>query len=144
MGGDAGANGESDTEAQTAPGTEGYILLIDDEPSILDVLVDFLRDDEHYEVWAAHSGEEALRLAKEAPPGLILMDVTLPGEDMETVVQALRARPGWRSVPLAILSGAEDLSQLTARLGAQAYLKKPFNLEEVGQLAERMGVPRRW
>jgi CheY-like chemotaxis protein len=143
MGGYRDANRDPGTEAHTSPNTGGYVLLIDDDPGILGVLVDLLRDDENFDVYSALSAEEALRATPAAPPGLILMDVRLPGEDTRAVVAALRARPGWRSVPLAICSGVRDLSQLAVELGAQAYLGKPFDVDDVVQLVEHMGVPRR-
>lgn len=120
-----------------------YILLIDDEEMILDVLIALLRDDEGYEVYATRSGEEALRVAPAAMPGLILMDLTLPQGDPEDIAHRLRSRPGWRDVALVICSGAERLREEAERLGAIGYLAKPFGLADVIDLVERLGVPRR-
>ena len=102
-----------------------------------------LRDDEGYEVYATRSGEEALRVAPAAMPGLILMDLTLPQGDPEDIAHRLRSRPGWRDVALVICSGAERLREEAERLGAIGYLAKPFGLADVIDLVERLGVPRR-
>lgn len=139
----AGASGNGDVSRE--PGRDGgeYILLIDDEEPILDVLVALLRDDEGYEVYTARSGEEALHVAPPAVPGLILMDLSLPDGDPKDVAQSLRSRPGWQDVALVICSGADRLREEADRLGATDCLPKPFGLTDVTDLVERLGLPRR-
>ena len=130
--------------AELAGGTEGrYILVIDDEDAILEIVVELLRDEEQYEVYAARSGAEALRLAPATPPGLVLMDVTLPNESAEEVARALRARPGWQDVALVICSGTVRIRQLAEQLEARGYLAKPFDLNDLLAVVARFGVPRR-
>jgi CheY-like chemotaxis protein len=120
-----------------------YILLIDDETAILDVLVSLLRDEEGYDVYAAHSGTEALHIAPEPRPGLVLMDVTLRDERADDVVHALRARPGWHDIALVICSASPHIRQFTEQLGAREYLAKPFDLDDLLALVGRYDVPRR-
>lgn len=141
----SGISGEAhDQGAESAAGAGGrYILLIDDEDAILDVLVALLRDEECYEVYAAHSGAEALAIVPETQPGLVLMDVTLHNERAEEVAQSLRARPGWRDVALVICSAAPHIQQFAEQLEAREYLAKPFDLNELLALVARFGVPRR-
>lgn len=120
-----------------------YILVIDDEDAILDVFVSLLRDEEGFEVYAAHSGAEALRIAPEPRPGLVLMDVTLRDERADEVVGALRARPGWHDVALVICSASPRIQQFVEELDAREHLAKPFDLDDLLALVERYGVPRR-
>ncbi|HEY7779815.1 MAG TPA: response regulator [Ktedonobacterales bacterium] len=135
----------SDTEAlpggvsPTRPG--GYILVIDDERMILDILYELLHDDEGYEVVAAESGDEALRAPTEPAPALILMDVRLLGEDSEPIARALRARPGWDAAALIVCSGIDDIDDAERRLGAQGHLAKPFDVDDVLALANEWVGP---
>jgi CheY-like chemotaxis protein len=140
----AGASGNGDVSREPVGAGGGeYILLIDDEETILDVLVALLRDDEGYEVYTARSGEEALHVAPPAAPGLILMDLSLPDGDPKDLAQRLRSRPGWQDVALVICSGAERLREEADRLGATDCLPKPFGLTDVTDLVERLGLPHR-
>jgi CheY-like chemotaxis protein len=125
-------------------GADGhYILLIDDEEAILDVLVALLRDEEGYQVCAARSGVEALQIAPERPPALVLMDATLRNEITEDVVRSLRSRPGWEGVAVVIVTAAPRIQQLAEQLNARAYLAKPFDLDDLLALVARFGVRQR-
>jgi DNA-binding response OmpR family regulator len=141
----AASPGEGDVpaadESATREARGQYILLIDDEDTILDVLVTLLHDEEGYVVFAARSGAEALRIAPESAPAFVLLDVTLHGENAEEVVQALRARPGWNAVTLVICSAIPRLHEVARELGAQEQLAKPFDLDELLAVVERYGPP---
>jgi CheY-like chemotaxis protein len=115
----------------------GPILLIDDEETILDVLLAVLRDDEGYAVWTAHSGHEALSMLPPNPPALVMMDATLPNERPEEVVRALRSVSGWERAALVICSAIPRIEEVAEELGADAYLAKPFDLEDLLAIARR-------
>jgi two-component system, OmpR family, KDP operon response regulator KdpE len=105
------------------------VLVVDDEPQIRRALATNLRARE-YEVDLAATGEEALRLAAERHPDVVILDIGLPGIDGIEVVRGLR---GWSSVPIIILSVREDEHDKVEALdaGADDYLPKPFGMNEL-------------
>ncbi len=137
---DAGGNQTFSAAAGVGP-SAGYILLIDDEEAILDVLIAVLRDDEGYEVLAVRSGRDALSAAPQAPPSFIMMDVTLPNEKPSEVVRLLRGRPGWERAAVVICSAIPRLREVAEQLGADGWLPKPFELDDLIALARRFATP---
>jgi len=105
------------------------VLVVDDDRQICRALLVGLTK-QGYDVQLATSGEEALDLAVEAPPGLILLDLGLPGMSGVDVCRELRQ---WSRVPIIVLSAqGEDRTKVAALdSGADDYLTKPFGLEEL-------------
>ena len=114
-----------------------YVLIIDDDPAIVDLLVALLQEDEGYSVRAAHSVRQVLEDTPIEPPGLILLDITLPGEKPDDLTPSLRRLPGWFDTPIVLCSGRDSLPEIAERVGAVAYLNKPFSLDDVTDLAHR-------
>ena len=106
------------------------VLVVDDEPSLADLLTLALQY-EGWEVRSAGTGGEALRLADEFRPDAVLLDMMLPDFDGIEVVRRLRAAD--RTVPVLFLSARDDVEDRRAGLsaGAQGYLTKPFSLDAV-------------
>jgi two-component system OmpR family response regulator len=121
-----------------APETSGHggLLVVDDEPFLRDAVAASLRF-LGYEVTTAENGTDALRLARENPFDLVVLDVMLPDIDGFDIVGRLR-RDGLR-VPVIFLTArdaqADKITGLT--LGGDDYMTKPFGLEE---LAARVGT----
>jgi DNA-binding NarL/FixJ family response regulator len=118
---------------------EGRILVVDDDPSIRDLLTELLAR-AGYETVAASSGEEALALAREAAPSLVVLDVNLPGTNGYTVCNELRHSMG-RRLPIMFLSGdrTESFDRVAGLLiGADDYVAKPFDPDELIARVERM------
>ncbi len=105
------------------------ILLVDDEPAIQRALGPLLRS-RGYDVTIAGTGAEALRLAAERPPDLIVLDLGLP--DLEGTEVCRRVRLG-STVPIVVLSarGGEEDKVQALDLGADDYVTKPFGPEEL-------------
>jgi two-component system KDP operon response regulator KdpE len=118
------------------------LLLVDDEPQILRALrVNFKA--RSFDVDAAGTGEEALKLAAKHPPDAVILDLGLPGIDGLEVIRGLR---GWTSVPIIVLSVREEEAQKVAALdaGADDYVTKPFGMAELlarVRVALRRGAP---
>ena len=111
-------------------GSVGRILLVDDEPRILD----FVRRGLHAEgfsVDVASRGEEGLLMAVSQPYDLVILDLVMPGLDGAGILRKLLARKPSQSV--LILSALSDTGTKVAllELGAEDYLAKPFSLEEL-------------
>ena len=106
------------------------ILVVDDEPSIVDAVATSLRY-EGFEVEEAMTGRAALAAAQERPPDLIVLDVMLPDLDGLEVTRRLRA-DGIR-VPVLFLTAKDALDDKLAGLtiGGDDYVTKPFALAEV-------------
>jgi DNA-binding response OmpR family regulator len=104
------------------------VLIADDEPHILELVKISLEPDQ-YEVLQASDGEQALRLALQNVPDLILLDVQMPKMDGYQVCSALRSNGKTRSIPIYILSGKDKPAdkEKGRASGATAYLTKPFS-----------------
>ncbi|MBI3075994.1 MAG: sigma-54-dependent Fis family transcriptional regulator [Deltaproteobacteria bacterium] len=106
------------------------VLIVDDEPVILDTLGKVLRD-EDFEVTTARTGEEALARVQEEPPDAVLLDIWLPGLDGLETLKGLRGRaPG---VPVIMMSGHGDIETAVraTKLGAFDFLEKPLDRDKV-------------
>ncbi len=105
------------------------ILLIDDEPQILRALKTILTSG-HFKVLSAVNGEEGIALAASQSPDVIILDLTLPDMDGIEVCEQIRQ---WSQVPIIILSVRDGERDKVAALdkGADDYLTKPFNIEEL-------------
>ncbi len=106
------------------------ILVVDDEPNICALLSATLRLTD-YEVRVANAGHEALVVAEEFGPDLVVLDVMLPDLDGFQVAQRLRA--SGRPVPVLFLTARDSVEDRVAGLtvGGDDYVTKPFSLEEV-------------
>lgn len=108
------------------------ILLVDDNPTNLQVLYQALAD-QGYELLIAQSGEEALDVARNARPQLILLDINMPGMDGFETCRQLKADEETRDAVVIFLSARGDVADKVQGLdvGAVDYISKPFQFEEV-------------
>ncbi len=115
------------------------ILVVDDEPAVVDLLAYNLRK-AHYEVVTAFTGRQALETARLNPPDLVLLDLMLPEMDGLDVCRALRRES---RVPIIMLTArGEEIDRVVGlELGADDYVSKPFSLREL--LARVKAVLRR-
>ena len=107
------------------------ILVVDDSPSNLRTLIQFLRED--YKILVATNGSVALELARTERPDLILLDVIMPDMDGYQVCMELKADPRTRTIPVIFVTGdSEEGGELKGfDLGAVDYITKPFSLSIV-------------
>jgi CheY-like chemotaxis protein len=98
------------------------VLVVDDDPDILEAICDIL-ETEGYEVARARHGEEALMRVEARRPAVILLDLMMPVMDGVAFAQALRLRPAVRDVPIVVIS-ADGNPQRAASVGASGYLAK--------------------
>jgi len=105
------------------------VLIVDDEPLIVDLARDYL---EHagFEVLTAHDGEDALSTARDRRPDLVVLDLGLPGIDGLDVTRELRRDS---EIPIVMLTARDDELDrvLGLELGADDYITKPFSPREL-------------
>ncbi len=105
------------------------ILVVDDESAVTDLLAYNLRA-AHYEVLVAADGREALRLARESEPDLVLLDLMIPEVDGLEVCRELR-KSGDVPVIMITARGEETDRVVGLELGADDYVCKPFSVREL-------------
>ena len=108
------------------------ILVVEDEPDLLDLVVYNLRK-EGFKPIRAETGEKALILAKEERPDLILLDLMMPGLDGLEVCRRLRANDATADIPIVMVTARAEESDAVVGLsvGADDYVKKPFGVREL-------------
>jgi DNA-binding response OmpR family regulator len=123
-------------DIQTAP----HILIIDDDPGIRDLVVEYLRRND-MRVTAGASGRELLDVMDREAIDLLLLDLKLPGEDGMQLARMVRERA---NVPIILLTGRNEEADrvMGLELGADDYITKPFSNREL--LARVRAVLRRY
>ena len=116
--------------------SKGTVLIVDDEAGIRESLSGIF-EDEKYTVITAPTGEDALELAREQMPDLILLDVWLP--EMDGIETLSKLREIDNDIPVIIISGHGniELAVKATKLGAYDFLEKPLSLEKVLIVAKR-------
>jgi len=118
--------------SQPVQANSGEILVIDDDPTVRDLMARFLTK-LGFHVVTAESGAEALRLAKKVNPLLITLDVMMPEMDGWRVLKQLKADPELAEIPVIMVT-VVDNEPMAAALGASSYLIKPV-------VRDRLAVP---
>lgn len=105
------------------------ILLVDDEQEIVQFIRDAL-EDEGYVVLIAHDGTEALRVAQQHPPQLVILDIMMPSRDGFSVCIELREQ---LDIPILFLSAKQSEADKVQgfSVGADDYIMKPFSIKEL-------------
>jgi len=108
------------------------ILVVDDEPEIVGILK-FRIKSWGYEALSAASGREALKLADEEKPNLILLDVMMPGMSGFDVLKELKNKESTKSIPVIMITVAAAKHEIDEgiKLGAAYYLSKPYDAQEL-------------
>jgi len=114
------------------PGPRSKILLVDDE-KLIQRMTRFILERSNYEVHLAEDGKEAIRLARDLRPGLILLDIQMPRMDGFDVLQILKLTPETRDIPVVMMSSLAEVTDRSRglQLGAAEYLTKPFQATDL-------------
>ena len=113
--------------------TTESILLVDDNPTNLQMLFQLLEKSVGCKLLVAKNGETALTIARKTQPDLILLDIMMPGIDGFEVCRRLKADPVTSPIPVIFLSALDETADKVKglQLGAVDYVSKPFQAEEV-------------
>jgi len=110
-----------------------YILAVDDQPDMLEMIVRALQDGDQYIVGQATTGAEALRMIGERMPDLVVLDYKMKGMDGMAVVKSLRARAQTQFLPVLMLTAMTDEPSTRAGFdaGVTDYVTKPFSIPQL-------------
>ncbi len=106
------------------------ILLVDDEPQILQALAGLLQD-EDFEVLTAPEGETALKMVREEPPDLVMLDIALPGKDGLEILKDLKDQHPTLPVIMISAYGSVENAVKATRLGAYDFIEKPPHADKI-------------
>lgn len=112
------------------------ILVVDDDPDILEALSEIL-EAEGFEIRRARNGKEALERLEPDPPQLILLDLMMPVMDGWEFAQRMRQRPALSSIPIIVLSADRNVGSKALDIGAVGHLAKPFELNDLLEMVRR-------
>lgn len=114
------------------------VLVVDDEKDVCETISLMLEGAGH-ETLIAANGEDALKMATDEKPDLVLLDILLPGIDGFEVLSKLKVDTETQRIPIIIVSGKRDAeSVLKAKnLGSNEYLMKPFTAQELLKIISR-------
>ncbi|MFC1739222.1 response regulator [Planctomycetota bacterium] len=109
------------------------ILIVDDDAEIVELIVDVLARDGRFDMRTASSGYDAGLATQQFRPHLILLDYMLPDVNGDIVCQTIKKNPEFENTKIIIISGVvkQDEIDHLLKAGAEAFLKKPFNIVEL-------------
>ncbi|TAL17698.1 response regulator [bacterium] len=106
------------------------VLVVDDEPNIL-LSLEFILEEEGFEVKTAGDGEEALEIARSFSPDIVLLDVAMPRRDGYEVCRILKEEKNPARVIMLTAKGQPLERKKGLEVGADAYVSKPFHAGEL-------------
>ena len=113
------------------------ILIVDDEQDIVESLK-FVLEASHFTCYCAYNGEDGLRLAKEIIPDLIILDVMMPKINGYKISRLLKYDAKYKNIPILMVTARsqEEDKLIGEETGADEYITKPFELDEVVKKVE--------
>lgn len=108
-------------------------MIVDDDEGIRLMVRRMLSED--YTVVEAADGDEAVALTRQHRPNLVLMDILMPGKDGYSACHEIKTDPETKSIPVVMVSaiGHKLNERLSAEVGADGYITKPFSIERLLQ-----------
>ncbi len=109
------------------------VLVVDDDPEIVELFVDVLKRDGHFEVQTASTGYDAGVRTQSFLPDLVILDYMLPDINGNVVCKTIRENPDLAHIKILIISGLINQAEIDNLLtsGADDFIKKPFNITKV-------------
>ena len=123
----------------TSPSPSPLILLVVDDPGILDALR-VLFESEGYRVQTCEKGDyaESLRGEIGGLPDLIVLDVLLSGKDGRTICRTLKSHEATRRIPVVMISAHPGAEESVKEVGADAFVAKPFTIDDLLDTVETL------
>ncbi len=114
------------------------ILVADDDPAILEVIA-LILEFEGYEVNTTADGDNLRQIKKELPD-VILLDIWMSGVDGRDVCADLKKNPATKDIPIIMISANKDASQIAQQCGADDFIAKPFEMDELLSKVQRHSI----
>lgn len=124
-------------------GSRKRILVVDDDPAIVELFQDVLKRDARFEVQVAGTGYDAGLLTERFRPHLIVLDYKLPDINGHLVCQRIRSNPDLKDTKIIFISGVVDQREIDEllRAGGDEFIRKPFNIHTMmGRIQELLGM----
>jgi DNA-binding response OmpR family regulator len=112
------------------------IMIADDDPGIVDA-VEMILEFEGYEVTSTVDGSTVLEM-KDELPDLLLLDIWMSGEDGRDICKKLKQHPLTKNIPVIMISASRDIKQSAMDAGADDFLAKPFDMNELLKKIEEL------
>lgn len=112
------------------------ILVVEDDPQVAR-LISLVLQRNGYEAHVVSDGQSALARAREQKPRMIFADLTIRGMGGGALCSALKADPDTRAIPLVIISGDRDIAEKAHACGADDYMGKPFEFDDLVRLVRK-------
>lgn len=124
---------ENDIPTDVLEDPRKRILIVDDDPQIIEVFEEALKDDSRFVVKTAQNGYDAGLLTEQFKPHVILLDYMLPDINGNVVCERIRKNEALEGTKIIIVSGVIDQDEIDAmlKLGADDFVKKPFDVFEL-------------
>ena len=106
------------------------ILIAEDDKAIIEV-VKIILENEGYEVLQASQGKHIFAALEEHSPDMVLLDIWLFGEDGGQIARTIKSKPQTKDTPIVIMSANNETEKITKEAGADDFLLKPFNIEDL-------------
>lgn len=117
------------------------VLVVDDDRPLVAFITTVL-EEEAYVVQTAFNGHDGLNRAIESPPDLILMDLRMPIMDGWTCYRLLKQHQDTANIPVIVISADEAETEVHSDLGAEYFLRKPFDIDDLlSNLRKYLGLP---
>jgi CheY-like chemotaxis protein len=120
--------------------TERTMILVAEDSHTVQAMVSSRLERSGYDVLATDNGSDALRLAQEHRPALVILDIEMPGMTGVEVTRRLRADDGTRGIPVILLTSRDQDADVAAgyAAGASEYITKPFSPQELQSRVESL------
>lgn len=131
---------DSEGTCQMKPTTLPKVLVVDDNKDNANIIRQYLEIVGGYPILVAYNGDEALRLFETERPGIVLLDVMMPGRDGWEVCRAMKEHQAWgHAVRIIMVTALDDLANKHHALqtGADDFLEKPFDLKKLAATVSR-------
>jgi CheY-like chemotaxis protein len=116
-----------------------WVLVVDDDRSVRDLLETILRP--RYNVVVANTGVEALNVLRERPTDAVVLDLRMPDMDGRMFLTECRSQPRLATLPVLVVSAEPSAHEDSQRLGVQACLPKPFDVDSLLGAVEQLLEP---
>jgi CheY-like chemotaxis protein len=116
------------------------ILFCDDHALLRKLIALSMRGTPH-EFWVAASGAQAIEIARQVRPDVLVTDVAMPGMDGFELVARLRAEPGLRGLRVVFTTASADIDDVGAEMKPYVYLPKPFGPTELRAVLASLDTP---